>query len=60
MAELKTTISTLRVKDAEASRDFYSQLGFRTIWEHREAEDFPLFLEIQRDSVSFFLVQQQD
>lgn len=55
MTHLLSSISTLRVKNAEASRKFFLMLGFRTVWEHRESEEFPLFLEMQRDSVSFFL-----
>jgi len=59
MARLAASISTLRVQDAEASRQFFAQLGFQTVWEHREAEGFPLFLEIRRDAVSLFLSEHK-
>jgi catechol 2,3-dioxygenase-like lactoylglutathione lyase family enzyme len=55
MARLEASISTLRVQDAEASRQFFAQLGFQTVWEYRAADDFPLFLEIRRDADSLFL-----
>ena len=59
MTQLQSVISTLRVQDAEASFAFFAKLGFEKVWEHRESEDFPLFIEVRRDSVSLFLSEHE-
>ncbi len=53
--QLEFSISTLRVASARASLRFYSRMGFKKIFEHGGNNGFPLFVEIRRDAVSFFL-----
>ena len=57
---LKSTISTLRVKDARASEAFYrDKLGFNTTWEHDPGDGYPVFVEIKRDAVAFHLSEHE-
>lgn len=43
-------IPVLRIFDEAKAREFYlDYLGFRSDWEHRFGDDFPLYTQISRD-----------
>jgi len=49
---------TLRITDYEASRTFYSDgLGFQIDWEHRFEPGLPVFMQVSRDGLAFFLTE---
>ena len=58
--EWSTWVPILRVKDARASAEFYEKaLGFTVDWEHRFADDFPLYMQISRSPLSLHLSEHQ-
>jgi catechol 2,3-dioxygenase-like lactoylglutathione lyase family enzyme len=53
---VQTVIPALRITDYERSKSFYIDgLGFRVDWEHRFEPGFPVFMQITRDGLTFFL-----
>lgn len=47
---------TLRITDYARSRKFYVDgLGFQVDWEHRFEPGFPVFVQVSRDGLAFFL-----
>ena len=49
---------TLRMTDYERSKDFYvAHLGFQIDWEHRFEPGFPVFMQVSRDGLAFFLTE---
>jgi catechol 2,3-dioxygenase-like lactoylglutathione lyase family enzyme len=51
-------VPALRITDYAASRAFYVDgLGFRIDWEHRFEPHFPVFLQVSRDGLTFYLSQ---
>jgi catechol 2,3-dioxygenase-like lactoylglutathione lyase family enzyme len=49
---------TLRITDYETSRKFYSDaLGFQIDWEHRFEPGFPVFMQVSRGGLAFFLTE---
>jgi uncharacterized glyoxalase superfamily protein PhnB len=45
------TTPILRIFDEAKAKEFYIDfLGFRVDWEHRFAEDLPLYMQISKDS----------
>lgn len=47
---------TLRIADYAISKAFYVDgLGFRIDWEHRFEPHFPVFMQVSRDGLAFFL-----
>jgi len=49
---------TLRISNYTASKKFYVEgLGFKVDWEHRFKPDFPVFMQISRDDLSFILTE---
>src|SRR5919106_5544505 len=47
---------TLRITDYARSKQFYVDgLGFHIDWEHRFEPGFPVFMELSRDGLAFFL-----
>ena len=49
--ELGRTTPVLRIFDLVKAREFYVDfLGFTVDWEHRFGEDFPVYLQISRDT----------
>ena len=49
---------TLRMTDYANSKAFYVEgLGFRIDWEHRFKANFPVFMQISRDGLAFFLTE---
>lgn len=44
------TIPILRIFDETKAKEFYIDfLGFRVDWEHRFAEDLPLYMQVSKD-----------
>jgi catechol 2,3-dioxygenase-like lactoylglutathione lyase family enzyme len=57
---VQNVIPALRITDYDRSRAFYVDgLGFRIIWEHRFEPHFPVFMEVSRDGLTFFLSQHK-
>ena len=49
--KLRATTPILRIFDAAKAREFYlDYLGFALRWEHRFADDLPLYMEVGRDA----------
>ncbi len=49
---------TLRMTDYATSKTFYSHsLGFHIDWEHRFKPGFPVFMQVSRDGLAFFLTE---
>ena len=55
-----TWVPVLRVRDARASERFYCEiLGFTKDWEHRFADDFPLYISVSRDALVLHLSEHE-
>ena len=53
---LSSPIPLLRIFDEASAMKFYIDwLGFRVDWEHRFEPDFPLYLQVSRDSCRLHL-----
>lgn len=51
-------VPTLRMIDYARSRAFYIDgLGFSIDWEHRFEPHFPVFMQLSRDGLAFFLTE---
>ena len=51
-------IPVLRMFDPQKAQDFYSDfLGFTWLWEHRFADDLPLYAEIAREGCRLHLTE---
>ena len=51
---------TLRITDYVRSKQFYVDgLGFHVDWEHRFEPGFPVFMQVSRDGLAFFLTEHQ-
>jgi catechol 2,3-dioxygenase-like lactoylglutathione lyase family enzyme len=49
---------TLRMTDYARSKQFYvDALGFQVDWEHRFEPGFPVFAQVSRDGMAFFLTE---
>ena len=49
---------TLRITNYARSKEFYvDRLGFRIDWEHRFKPTFPVFMQVSRDGLAFFLTE---
>jgi catechol 2,3-dioxygenase-like lactoylglutathione lyase family enzyme len=49
---------TLRMTDYASSKRFYVEgLGFHVDWEHRFEPGFPVFAQVSRDGLAFFLTE---
>jgi catechol 2,3-dioxygenase-like lactoylglutathione lyase family enzyme len=49
---------TLRMTSYARSKKFYVDgLGFNIDWEHRFKPDFPVFMQVSRDGLAFFLTE---
>ena len=56
MIKLQNPTPILRIFDEAKARDFYvGFLGFTVNWEHRVEDNFPLYMEIARDSCTLHL-----
>jgi catechol 2,3-dioxygenase-like lactoylglutathione lyase family enzyme len=49
----------LRVRDAEASADWYRRLGFEVDWTHRFEPGLPLFVAIRNGPARLFLSEHE-
>jgi catechol 2,3-dioxygenase-like lactoylglutathione lyase family enzyme len=55
---LQRVMPTLRITDYSRSKAFYvDRLGFQIDWEHRFKADFPVFMQISRGGLAFFLTE---
>ena len=53
-------VPILRVEDARTSMEFYRDvLGFTVDWEHKFAEDFPLYAQVSRPPLFLHLSEHQ-
>jgi len=53
---MQSVFPTLRITDYEKSKSFYvNGLGFSVDWEHRFEPHFPVFMQVSRDGLSFYL-----
>jgi len=50
-----SVVPILRVTDAAASVEWYAQIGFEQIFEHRFADGMPAYVGIQRDDAAIHL-----
>ena len=51
----------LRITSYAKSKAFYvDSLGFQIDWEHRFKQHFPVFMQISRDGLAFFLTEHED
>ena len=51
---------TLRMTDYARSKRFYVEgLGFQVDWEHRFEPGFPVFAQVSRDGLAFFLTEHK-
>jgi catechol 2,3-dioxygenase-like lactoylglutathione lyase family enzyme len=49
---------TLRITEYVTSRQFYvDRLGFQVDWEHRFEPGFPVFAQVSREGLAFFLTE---
>jgi catechol 2,3-dioxygenase-like lactoylglutathione lyase family enzyme len=49
---------TLRMTDYTTSKGYYVDgLGFQVDWEHRFEPGFPVFMQVSRDGLAFFLTE---
>jgi catechol 2,3-dioxygenase-like lactoylglutathione lyase family enzyme len=55
---MQQVMPTLRITDYEASKAFYVDgLGFQIDWEHRFEPHFPVFMQVSREGLAFFLTE---
>jgi catechol 2,3-dioxygenase-like lactoylglutathione lyase family enzyme len=50
---VRGVVPFLRVRDAEASAEWYARLGFEVEWRHRFAPHLPLFASIRRADLAW-------
>lgn len=57
---VQRVMPTLRITSYARSKTFYVDgLGFQIDWEHRLKPDFPVFIQVSRDGLSFFLTEHK-
>jgi catechol 2,3-dioxygenase-like lactoylglutathione lyase family enzyme len=55
---MQRVMPTLRITDYARSKAFYVDgLGFQIDWEHRFEPHLPVFMQVSRDEMAFFLTQ---
>lgn len=54
---MQRVMPTLRITDYARSKAFYVGLGFKIDWEHRVEAQFPVFMQVSRDGMAFFLTE---
>lgn len=53
---MNTIIPIFRIFDIDKAKEFYVDwLGFKIDWEHRFAENFPLYMSISKDNITIHL-----
>lgn len=57
---MQRVMPTLRIADYARSKEFYVDgLGFQIDWEHRFEPHFPVFMQVSRDEMAFFLTEHK-
>src|SRR5262249_29155454 len=57
---VQRVVPALRITDYARSKAFYvGGLGFRIDWEHRFEPNFPVFLQVSRDGLVFYLTEHR-
>jgi len=57
---MQRVMPTLRMTNYARSKAFYvEQLGFQIDWEHRFEPHFPVFMQVSRDGMAFFLTEHR-
>jgi catechol 2,3-dioxygenase-like lactoylglutathione lyase family enzyme len=57
---MQRVMPTLRIIDYARSKAFYVEgLGFQIDWEHRFEPHFPVFMQVSRDGMAFFLTEHK-
>jgi hypothetical protein len=55
---MRRVMPTLRIMSYATSKAFYVDgLGFKIDWEHRFRPNFPVFMQVSRDDIAFFLFE---
>jgi catechol 2,3-dioxygenase-like lactoylglutathione lyase family enzyme len=55
---MQRVMPTLRITDYATSKRFYADgLGFQVDWEHRFKPGFPVFMQVSREGLAFFLTE---
>jgi catechol 2,3-dioxygenase-like lactoylglutathione lyase family enzyme len=53
---VQQVVPAFRILDYARSKAFYVEgLGFQVDWEHRFGPDFPVFVQVSRDGLAFYL-----
>src|SRR5262245_57884538 len=56
MIQFESAIPILRIFSVEKALEFYRDfLGFKSDWEHRFGENFPLYCQVSRDGLTLHL-----
>ena len=57
---MQRVMPTLRMTSYTRSKAFYVEgLGFQIDWEHRFEQHFPVFMQVSRDGMAFFLTEHR-
>jgi len=57
---MQQVVPAFRILNYARSRAFYVDgLGFQVDWEHRFRPDFPVFVQVSRDGLSFYLTEHR-
>ena len=57
---MQRVMPTLRMTSYAKSKAFYiAGLGFQIDWEHRFEPHFPVFMQVSRDGMAFFLTEHR-
>ena len=57
---MQRVMPTLRMTSYAKSKAFYTEgLGFHIDWEHRFEPHFPVFMQVSRDGMAFFLTEHR-
>ncbi len=58
---MQRVVPALRITDYPRSKAFYTEgLGFTINWEHRFEPHLPVFMEVSRDDMSFYLTEHTE
>jgi catechol 2,3-dioxygenase-like lactoylglutathione lyase family enzyme len=55
---MQSVIPALRINEYDEAKEFYvGRLGFVIDWEHRFESDYPVFMQVSKENVSFYLTE---
>ncbi len=55
---MQQVMATLRITNYARSKEFYTAaLGFQIDWEHRFKPHFPVFMQVSREGLAFYLTE---